>query len=144
MAWRFEWIRNTPGMCNICGEGYGEDHIVGVFQTGEEAFQDVWLCPDCLANAIRKISPTYKMTPKKDAPIQFDLSTLKWKGITIEQVKRWEAAFPNVDVVNTILHKMPMWLDANPSKAKKTLWKKFIVGWLSREQTRYDQFGSGR
>lgn len=72
--------------------------------------------------------------------ISFDTETLKWSGITVDQVKLWETAYPDCDVADIILHKMPVWLDANPRMAHKTNWKRFIVNWLSRQQERYDQF----
>lgn len=70
--------------------------------------------------------------------ITFDFSKMEWEGITVEQVKFWEKCFPGIDVVDILTKKMPSWLDANPSKAKKTQWKRFINGWLSREQSRKD------
>lgn len=72
--------------------------------------------------------------------INFNFETLKWEGITIEQVKFWESAYPEIDVVDVITKKMPPWLDANPQKAHKKNFKRFIVNWLSREQDKYSQF----
>jgi hypothetical protein len=72
--------------------------------------------------------------------ISFNFETMKWEGITVTQVQFWENAYPLVDVVAVLTKRMPAWLDANPSKAKKTQWKKFIVNWLSREQSKYEQF----
>jgi hypothetical protein len=65
---------------------------------------------------------------------------MKWEGITIEQVKFWENAYPSIDVVDILTKKIPAWLDANPEKAKKSKWKRFIVNWLSRQEDRYSQF----
>lgn len=72
--------------------------------------------------------------------IEFNFASLKWEGITVEQVKFWENCYPEVDVVDTLTKKMPAWLDANPQKAKKKNYKRFIVNWLSRQQDRYSQF----
>jgi len=76
--------------------------------------------------------------------IDFDWDAMKWRGITIDQVKFWENAYPDVDVLNVILKRMPAWMDANPQKARKKNYKRFIVNWLSREQGRYDQFDRRR
>jgi len=65
---------------------------------------------------------------------------MKWENITIEQVKFWENAYPDVDVIDVLTKRMPAWLDANPEKAHKKKWKRFIVHWLSSQQERYDQF----
>lgn len=72
--------------------------------------------------------------------ITFDFEAMKWEGITVTQVKFWEMCYPNVDVIEALTKRMPAWLDANPEKAKKTRWKRFIVNWLSRQEDRYSQF----
>jgi hypothetical protein len=72
--------------------------------------------------------------------ISFNFNILKWEGITIDQVKLWEEAFPDCDVVDILTKKMPVWMDANPLKAHKKNFKRFIIGWLSRQQDRYSQF----
>lgn len=73
--------------------------------------------------------------------ISFDFEKEEWSGITIDQVKKWEAAYPAVDVVEVLTKRIPVWLDANPEKAKHyKKWKRFIVNWLSRQQDRYGQF----
>jgi len=76
--------------------------------------------------------------------IIFNFDTLKWENITVEMVKTWEKAYPSLDVIDILLNKMPVWLDANPQKAHKKNFKRFIVGWLSRQQGRYDQFKTHR
>jgi len=79
------------------------------------------------------------MMPLK-SKISFNFDNLKWEGITIERVKLWESAFPDVDVVDVLTKRIPVWLDSNPQKAcKYKNWKRFIVGWLSRQQSRYDE-----
>ncbi len=72
--------------------------------------------------------------------ITFNFELLKWEGITVDQVKFWESAFPDCDVVEILTKRMPVWLDANPQKAHKKNWKRFITNWLSRQQDRYEQF----
>lgn len=73
--------------------------------------------------------------------ITFSFETLKFENITVDQVKFWESAYPDVDVVDILTKKMPVWLDANPDKAcKYKKWKRFIVNWLSKQQDKYEQF----
>jgi len=72
--------------------------------------------------------------------ITFNFSTLQWEGITVDQVKLWESAYPDCDVVDILTKKMPVWMDANRKKANKKNYKRFIVNWLSRQQDRYQQF----
>lgn len=68
--------------------------------------------------------------------ISFCFEKMEWENITVEQVQFWESAYPDTDVVEILTKRMPPWLDANPTKAHKKNWKKFIVNWLSREQAR--------
>ena len=72
--------------------------------------------------------------------IEFDFETRSFKNITVSQVKFWEEAYPDCDVIDILTYKMPVWMDANPKKAHKKNYKRFIVNWLSRQQERYDQF----
>ena len=72
--------------------------------------------------------------------IEFDFEIRSFKNITISQVKFWESAYPDCDVIDILNQKMPAWLDANPQKAHKKNWKRFIVNWLSRQEERYKQF----
>ena len=69
---------------------------------------------------------------------------MKFEGITVEQVKFWENAYPDVDVVGIILRKSPAWLDSHPLQAHKKNWKSHLNGWFSRDQAKYDQFKKQR
>ena len=71
--------------------------------------------------------------------LKFNFNTLKWENLTVAQVKLWEQAYPNVNVVDVLTHKAPCWLTANPRKARKKNWARFIVSWLSREEERRTQ-----
>lgn len=66
--------------------------------------------------------------------ITFNFERMEFEGITVDMVKFWESAYPDIDIIDILTKKMPVWLDANPEKAKKKKWKRFIVNWLSREQ----------
>lgn len=68
--------------------------------------------------------------------IKFNFDSMKWEGITVDQVKLWEKLYPDADVVNQITVEMVRWLDKvkGTKKANKKNWKAFIVGWLKREQ----------
>lgn len=73
--------------------------------------------------------------------ISFNFDTKQFENITISQVKFWESAYPDCDVVDILTKKMPVWLYANrDGKGRKKKWERFIVNWLSRQQEKYDQF----
>jgi len=68
--------------------------------------------------------------------ICFDFKDMKWNGITVNDVIRWEKMFPDVNVVKAIRVDMPVWLEKNKNnrKAHKRNWTKFILNWLRRNQ----------
>ncbi len=67
---------------------------------------------------------------KKD-PLFFNFQTSKFEGITQEDINSWLIAYPGLDLSKEII-KSEQWLLANPSKSKKSLWRKYLTGWLAR------------
>ena len=55
--------------------------------------------------------------------------------MTFEVKERWGEAYPAVDL-DMQLSRMDAWLRANPAKAKRKLWERFVTNWLSRSQDR--------
>jgi len=58
-----------------------------------------------------------------------------WQGITDADRQEWRQAYPACDLAGE-LARAASWLRANPTKAHKSNWRKFVVGWLSRSQDR--------
>lgn len=52
-------------------------------------------------------------------------------NISPEQYKRWEEAFPKLDI-DTTLTRIELWYQQNPTKRKRYLLR-FITGWMSRD-----------
>jgi len=63
-----------------------------------------------------------------------------WQGITDADRTEWAAAYPACDVAAELL-RATSWLKANPSKAHKSNWRRFVVSWLTRSQ---DKGGTNR
>jgi hypothetical protein len=63
-----------------------------------------------------------------------------WQGITDADRTEWAAAYPACDVASELL-RATSWLKANPSKAHKSNWRRFVVSWLTRSQ---DKGGTNR
>jgi hypothetical protein len=57
----------------------------------------------------------------------------QWKGVGDGDKADWAQAYPACDI-DAELRKMAEWIKANPKKGKKSNYRKFIVGWLSRTQ----------
>lgn len=55
----------------------------------------------------------------------------KFEGITDQDMDDWKIAFQHINIEKEIL-RAEQWLKSNPSKAKKKLWRKFLVGWFTR------------
>jgi hypothetical protein len=58
-----------------------------------------------------------------------------WQGITDTDRQEWRLAYPECDLAGE-LARATSWLRANPTKAHKSNWRKFVVGWLTRSQDR--------
>ena len=58
-----------------------------------------------------------------------------WEGITDADRTTWAEAYPAC-VLDTELVRASEWLKANPTKAKKSNWRRFLVAWLTRSQDR--------
>jgi hypothetical protein len=67
--------------------------------------------------------------------ITYSSSSLKWEGIKEEDIESWKSAYPACDI-DLELKRMVEWLKSNPAKARKSNYRKFITGWLSRTQDR--------
>jgi len=58
-----------------------------------------------------------------------------WQGITDVDRQNWAKAYPAC-TVDIELMRATEWLIANPTRAHKSNWRKFIVSWLTRSQDR--------
>ena len=58
-----------------------------------------------------------------------------WGGITAADRKTWAEGFPAV-VLDIELIRASEWLKANPTRAHKSNWRRFLVSWLTRSQDR--------
>jgi hypothetical protein len=56
-----------------------------------------------------------------------------WAGITDGDRSEWATAYPGA-VLEQELAKATAWLKANPTKAGRRNWRRFLVGWLQRCQ----------
>lgn len=56
-----------------------------------------------------------------------------WGGITDADRQEWAAAYPGA-VLDQELAKATAWLRANPKRAGRRNWRRFLVGWLQRCQ----------
>jgi len=63
-----------------------------------------------------------------------------WQGITDGDRQEWRVAYPACDLAGE-LARATSWLKANPTRAHKSNWRKFVVGWLTRSQ---DKGGTNR
>lgn len=65
--------------------------------------------------------------------IHLDIATGTWTGITETDRQLWAKAYPAVDI-DMQLAKAVVWCRANGARGRKSDWKKFVNGWLSRAQ----------
>ena len=74
-----------------------------------------------------------KRSQPKNA-IAWDLDA-GWQGITDSDRATWATAYPAC-TLDIELVRANEWLLANPTKAKKSNWRRFLVSWLTRSQDR--------
>lgn len=65
-----------------------------------------------------------------------------WEGIEDSDMAKWSEAFPACDIRRQ-LAAMSLWLEANPAKAKKSNWRRFISTWLTKSQDRGGDIAGG-
>jgi len=75
---------------------------------------------------------------ERELKIKFNFNTMKFEGLTVEQMEIWEHLYAPVDVFKTITVDMAQWLDKvkGTKKARKQNWQRFICNWLKKEQLR--------
>lgn len=71
----------------------------------------------------------------KSQSISYSSKGRVWEGIAAEDLEAWAKAYPACDL-KVELAKMGEWILANPTKAVKSNWRRFITNWLSRQQDR--------
>ena len=74
--------------------------------------------------------PRTKRARRQVTGITWD-SVSGFQNVTDSHKITWQFAYPNC-AVETTLARMNMWLLANPTKAHKTNWLRFITSWFSR------------
>jgi hypothetical protein len=63
--------------------------------------------------------------------IAFDAGRADFTGIDDAQRALWRAAYPRVDL-DAELRKAVAWIVANPKRAPKSNWRRFLTSWLAR------------
>lgn len=66
--------------------------------------------------------------------IAFDWETFTFTGITPEDMRRWQEAYPAIPVPD-LMDRAAIWLKANP-KNRKSNYERFLTGWFTRAQDR--------
>ena len=105
---------NIDNIDNIDNVIYSDNKLSSYITSAEPSSS---LCADAIEE------PTFDELPKIDG------GTFK---VSENQVKRWQEAFPAVDVKQQI-KSAHSWLDCNPKNGKKDI-KRFLNNWLSRCQ----------
>jgi predicted phage replisome organizer len=78
-----------------------------------------------------------KTEPSEPAVISLTLNDKSQFPVTETDIRNWQELYPAVNILQE-LRNMKGWLDANPAKRKtKAGIRRFINGWLSREQDKY-------
>lgn len=101
-----------------------------------------------LASMLARIDALERKATKSVKRAKSELSIIwtpdgGWQGITDADRALWREAYPACDIPRQ-LAAMTAWLIANPKKAMKSNWRRFIANWLSRTQDRGGDTASNR
>lgn len=69
--------------------------------------------------------------PRTNDDLSFDFENWQFIGITDKDKIEWLAIYTHINLEAEI-GKAAQWLKSNPSKSKKSLWRKYLTGWLQR------------
>ena len=82
-----------------------------------------------------KTASTHAASPIRAVDnIKFNVSSFEFEGITEVDRANWKVAYPDTNI-DKELARMIEWLRSNPNKIKKQ-WRRFITGWLDRQNSR--------
>jgi hypothetical protein len=91
-------------------------------------------------------APSASAYASASVSIRFNKNLRDWEGITQEDKDGWKEAYPACEI-DIELAKMREWILSNPAKGKKSNYRRFISGWLTRAQdsggTKGDKGGGG-
>lgn len=76
--------------------------------------------------------PKRRARPRPKDAISWDCDS-GWAGISDQDRTTWATAFPAC-TIDIELIRAAEWLKANPTKARKSNWRRFLVSWLTRSQ----------
>ncbi len=131
--------------CYAFNENYNEWKICsfGRMASGTPAKKATFVCQNSMNNlpnrqhqevknagGIASASPPKEKIKENKKKIIFNEKNFKLENIGEGRIKKWEEAFPYIDVKSELL-KMEVWLAANPKKRKKN-YERFIINWLVR------------
>lgn len=117
--------QNLGGGRSKFDPGVGQNLIQGVGQN---------LTPQKKDYTKERLTKEYSSDSQSSSehPSDFTFSSSgKFEGITEQDLNAWKTAYPEIDIDREII-RAEEWLKSNPSKAKKKLWRKFLIGWFSR------------
>ena len=82
----------------------------------------------------RRINTNTAPSGSRSAPDSISWDSVQgWQGITDADRTAWLIAYPSA-TLTAELAKAGEWLRSNPTKSKRSNWRKFLTGWLSRCQ----------
>lgn len=84
-----------------------------------------------ISNDINQEDARRAERPRSKDSLSFDFEKWEFIGFGEKDLADWKAMYPHIDVPTEII-KSISWLKSNPTKSGKTLWRKFLTGWLQR------------
>jgi len=112
-----------------------------VLRPEHEAKPTIPMPTDEQMNGVKVAVP--EKPPAKEPKPKIGFDGNYWTGITEEDTRVWKETYPACDIAQE-LREMVGWLLADWPARRKTKWRAFIQGWLSRNQNRGGTKGMAR
>ena len=114
-----------------CPASYRLEQLVPKDERGSDYAHEGTALHELMAMALRDgVEPTDML------PYTFTAADASWSHTVTQDL--WDElalAYPACDIRRQMLA-MEQWLKANPAKARKSNWRKFVTNWLAKEQDR--------
>ena len=122
--------KKLPDMVNVTRYGKNDD----VTRYGKKL-------PDMVktANLKERKKESIKERKKENCKNKILFNNTTYAGIREEDKKRWQEAYPAIDI-ETEIKKSAEWLIANP-KNKKSNYSRFLINWFAKSQDRAGRTG---
>ena len=131
-------VLNELVSCNVLERLDDGERPCNATSNGHVIVRDI-----CMFNYLNKLLKTRERVKifRKTQNISFDEDALRFNGVTLEMIERWQGSYKAINIQEEI-QKAERWLEVN-HKNRKSNYGRFLINWFSKNQDRARIHGSG-